>query len=78
MTAAQSWSSCPDCGKVRYGSKAMAKASARRMKHRKGKLNAYRCGAFWHLGHLPDDVRHGVISRDALRPRRYPATPEEA
>lgn len=38
--------SCPDCGKVRYLTRADAKRSARRQSRR---MRAYRCGQFWHL-----------------------------
>lgn len=36
---------CPDCGKVRYGSRKQAKAVARRMSRRQ---RVYQCGGFWH------------------------------
>jgi hypothetical protein len=40
------------CGKIRYTSKAAAKAAARQMRGRgKGgnRMRAYQCGGFWHL-----------------------------
>lgn len=58
---------CPDCGKVRYPSRTAARQAARHAAHLRG-LNAYRCGEFWHLGHLPDDVRHGKRTRGDLVP----------
>ena len=41
-------STCPDCGKLRYCSKAEAKQAERRMFPRK-RSRAYQCGDFWHL-----------------------------
>jgi hypothetical protein len=59
------------CGKVRYLTKADAKAAIRHMKGREGRLNAYRCASgFWHIGHLPALVRKGQISRSEIWPRR--------
>lgn len=57
---------CPTCGKVRYLTRDAAKKVARRFRHRKGRLNAYQCGNFWHLGHLPKDVTAGRMSRADL------------
>ncbi len=34
-----------------------------------GHLNAYRCGVFWHIGHLPASVVAGDETRDDLRRR---------
>lgn len=60
---------CPDCDKVRYSSRKRARLAMRQMTHRRpGSMNAYRCGEFWHIGHLPSEVRRGVIARDALIP----------
>lgn len=62
---------CPDCGKLRYLTRAHAKRVARRISRRRGgRLNAYRCGEFFHIGHLPDGVRHGDLSRDEITTRR--------
>jgi len=55
---------CPTCGKLRYPTRKVAKAVARRLSHRG--TNEYRCGDYWHIGHLPTAVRRGTISRDAL------------
>lgn len=63
-------SECPTCGKHRYYTKADAKHAIRAMKGRVGRLNAYRCGDYWHVGHLPADVVTGVIARTDLKPRR--------
>jgi hypothetical protein len=67
---------CPTCGKVRYLTRRGARKVARRRSMRT--VSAYRCGDFWHLGHLPDRVRTGQDSRDQLTPahprglRRWP------
>jgi hypothetical protein len=62
---------CPDCGKLRYLTRRHAKRIARRINARRGgRLNAYRCGDFWHIGHLPTAVRHGDIARDDIDSRR--------
>ena len=57
---------CPDCGKVRYLTRAAAKRQAKRIQGREGRVNAYLCGDFWHLGHLPKDVIQGIRTRDDL------------
>lgn len=60
---------CPTCGKLRYLSRAHAKKTAKRLQRRReGRLNAYRCGAFWHIGHLPKSVVHGEVRRDEIGP----------
>lgn len=56
---------CTYCGKQSYKSRNHAKDAARRYSHTR--LSPYRCptgSGMWHLGHLPLDVVHGVISRD--------------
>lgn len=63
-------SECPTCGKREYVSKAAAKHAIRAMKGRVGRLNVYRCGNYWHIGHLPADVVMGRIARTDLTPRR--------
>ncbi len=65
---------CPDCGKVRYLTRAIARKVAKNLNRRRpGHLNAYRCGAFWHLGHLPSAVIAGDQTRDDLDtiPKRH-------
>lgn len=64
------------CGKLRFTSKADAKKALRRMKGRTGRMHAYRCGdehgqEFWHLGHVPGDLRHGDASRADVEARRF-------
>lgn len=41
------WSRCPDCGKIRYFTRKLARRAARRIPG--PRLRAYRCGSFWHL-----------------------------
>jgi hypothetical protein len=65
---------CP-CGKVRFLSKADAKKTITRMKGRSGRMHAYRCtdplgGEFWHVGHVPVDLKRGWVSRDDVEARR--------
>lgn len=62
--------SCPDCGKIRYSTKAVAKLAARRIRGHDGKVRPYRCGDFWHLGHQPAALTRGDISRDDVPARR--------
>lgn len=56
---------CKDCGKICFTSKRAARA-ARRSMHEQ--MSVYRCGPYWHLGHLPEVVRRGRLSRDVLGP----------
>jgi len=59
---------CPACGKVRYISRRDAR-HRRRQLGGKG-LRPYRCHGYWHLGHLPRSVRHGLLSKaEAYRDR---------
>lgn len=65
---------CPDCGKLRYLTRKGAKKAARMMGA--VSMSPYRCGDFWHNGHLPGAVKTGRLTRDDLgptRPRRWPA-----
>lgn len=59
---------CPTCGKQRYRDRKTARRAARRTPGW-GRMNAYRCGNFWHLGHLPAGVTAGKYTRDDLVPR---------
>lgn len=62
---------CPDCGKLRYLTRAEAKRIARRVpKDHRGRLSVYRCGDFWHLGHLPKGVIAGAFTRGDLAESR--------
>ena len=60
---------CPTCGKWCYLTRKTARQAARR-KHPGHHLSAYRCGKFWHLGHLPDDITRGEVDRSVLKPRK--------
>ena len=68
--------SCGPCGKRAYPSRREARARAKQIPGTH--MNAYRCphGAGWHLGHLPDDVRHGDLPKDEylLRAAAHRAT----
>ena len=58
---------CAECGKVRYVSRKDAKKERRRF--RGSGMNVYPCPAnrdFFHLGHLPPAVVHGLIGRDQI------------
>lgn len=67
---------CEACGKRSYPSRRAAKTAARHA--HKGSMNAYPCPnrpegfePVWHVGHLPDAVRRGWITKDKwLRMRR--------
>lgn len=60
---------CPTCGKRRYLTRKTARQYARR-NHPGDHLSAYKCGDFWHLGHLPDDVTKLGIARSAIRHKK--------
>lgn len=62
---------CATCGKRLFLDRDSAKKAIRRMKGRQGKLRAYPCGIFWHIGHPPTALR-GRITRDDIQPRRRP------
>ena len=61
---------CPDCGKKRWQSKADAKAMAKRTPGGH-ELSAYRCGNYWHLGHIPTVVKHGDATRADIYPVKH-------
>ena len=65
---------CPDCGKWCYESRKQAKEAIRQHEGREGRLNAYACGRHWHIGHLPDVVRHGDAGRGDIFVTRRRAT----
>jgi predicted RNA-binding Zn-ribbon protein involved in translation (DUF1610 family) len=60
---------CPTCGKRRYLTRKEARQASRRW-HRGDRLSPYRCGQFWHLGHLPKDIKQLGIDRSVLNPRK--------
>jgi hypothetical protein len=53
---------CTECGKRIYTHKAHAKKAAR-VFHPGEHLAVYRCGEWWHYGHLPKPVREGKTTR---------------
>jgi hypothetical protein len=58
---------CPSCGKQQFPTKAVAKARIRQWRgKRSGRLYAYRCGNYWHIGHMPAAVKFGAVERDAF------------
>jgi hypothetical protein len=58
---------CSTCGKQCYPSKRDAKAQSRRMPVRRlGRLHPYKCGDYWHFGHMPPNVTAGRVGRDQL------------
>lgn len=61
---------CPDDGKSRYLDKAAAKRAIRRLTGKGARMQAYRCGDFWHIGRVPTLLRQGLISRDEVGPTR--------
>jgi len=58
---------CPDCGKVCYSSKAGARKARRAAPHRGEHMSIYRCGEYYHLGHLAPDVIAGIVGREVHR-----------
>lgn len=72
-TYGQAGSRCPTCGKLRYPSRKDARRAASRIP-RDGRLAAYECDGWWHLGHLPTVVRRGDLERaNVWRPGEGPA-----
>lgn len=60
---------CETCGKRCFETRGDAKKVIRRLKDR-GRMHAYKCGTYWHIGHLPARVKAGNKSRDEIEPRR--------
>jgi hypothetical protein len=61
---------CQHCGKWRYETRRHAKDFlrwARGIGSDDGRMSVYECDGFWHVGHLPDDVRHGHAPRSVMR-----------
>jgi hypothetical protein len=55
------------CGKVAYPSRKAARQAVRRLLMHDPRPRAYRCATHpghWHVGHIPDAVRQGTITRD--------------
>jgi hypothetical protein len=60
--------SCSTCGKLRYLSRAAAKAAIRSFPGKPTHMRAYACGNYWHLGHLPKSVKKGRVPRSMVGP----------
>lgn len=73
----QSFGRCPDCGKLRYLTRKAARLVIRRMRWRDGRLSAYRCGDWWHIGHTPGIIRRGEVSRAEFDPTRRRPRPRQ-
>lgn len=55
---------CGDCGKRCFTSKGAAKKNAKTTTL--DGMRPYRCGEYWHLGHLPGDVIRGIVTRGEI------------
>lgn len=51
------------CGKRCYASRSDARQVSRRLG---GHVDEYRCGDYWHCGHLPRAVIRGEVARSRL------------
>lgn len=60
---------CTVCGKQTYASRQTAKRAMKRL-YPEDRQSVYRCGDFYHFGHLPRVVRAGRESRADVRERR--------
>lgn len=60
---------CPTCGKRRYTTRRLARKAAKRI-HPGQHMSPYRCGQFWHIGHLPGPVLTGDSDRNRIRANR--------
>lgn len=61
---------CEVCGKRCYESRRAARRAAHAIFPTQ-KVSAYRCGNFYHFGHLPKIVNDGTMSRADVRLERY-------
>lgn len=57
---------CPDCGKVCYVDRKSARRAGKR-RHAGEHMSPYKCGEFWHIGHLPRLTIDGKLDRDTVR-----------
>lgn len=53
---------CSTCGKLCFVSRKIAKNAAKRH-HPEERLSVYRCGRYWHYGHLDYPVARGIKQR---------------
>lgn len=51
---------CADCGKANYETRAKAKKGAK-VFHPDNPMRPYKCGQFWHIGHLSSSRRRGQL-----------------
>lgn len=63
---------CESCGKDQYLSKQAAKSAIRQLRARQGRNHPYRCGDYWHHGHMPAVVKAGLLPRAELEPKVRP------
>lgn len=54
------------CGKERYVSRKTARHAAK-ANHPDAHLSPYRCGRYWHYGHLKKRVLEGSMTRDGQK-----------
>lgn len=65
---------CSTCGKYAYTTKALAKR-AHKGSPSNGHPSYYKCGQYWHWGHLAEPVINGLATRDIVYAGEY--TPPE-
>lgn len=65
-------STCATCGKYAYSTKALAKR-AHKGSPSNGHPSYYKCGQYWHWGHLADPVINGLATRDIVYAGEYTA-----
>lgn len=56
---------CTHCNKQCYTSRKEAKTDSKRVDPT-AHWSVYRCGPYWHFGHMPDDVLEGKRARSAF------------
>lgn len=54
---------CATCGKRSFETRSAARSAAHADGITGQRMNAYRCGDLWHLGHLPAAVKAGNATR---------------
>lgn len=59
---------CPTCGKRCFTTRADARKARKKLPNHKG-MTTYKCGAYWHTGHLPKNVMLGHVTRSDIYPR---------
>lgn len=56
---------CPGCGKLRFRTKRAAKEWIKQGTDYS--MKPYKCGDYFHVGHQPERLRQGKITRSMLR-----------